>query len=116
MAKTYNERAGAEFEAAFTDADRNIVAPTTVHHKLLCLTTDETVINWTADNILTDTDDLGNITRYYVSIVIPGSANAIQKSSNRQEQKQLIVVADKDLAGEYSETYTYYVTKVRGRT
>jgi hypothetical protein len=108
MSGTYNELEGAQFEASFED-EGEPTAPATVHYKLACLTTETTLIDWTLANVLSETDDFGNITRYYVTINIPGSANAIQKSANKREQKQLIIVANKDEDNEFNLATQYYV-------
>jgi hypothetical protein len=108
MSSTYNEMEGAQFEASFED-EGDPSAPSTVHYKLACLTSETTLIDWTLANVLSETDDLGNITRYYVTINIPGSANAIQKTQNKRELKQLIVAANKDAANEFNLVTQYYV-------
>jgi len=112
---TINERTGMEIEARFFDADDAPTAPTTVHWQLICDTTNQTVQDWTLVASTQEVDEFGQITGVRVDIQIPGPLNAIQKNGNRKELKRLIVAANKDEAGEYSEEYAYYVRNLPGR-
>lgn len=111
MAEVYDERQGAEITAYF-EGQGIPVLPTSVHHRLYCLTTNQEVIGFTEDTVNVAVDDSG-ITRYYTSILIPGSANTIRKSSNARELKELMVIADKDTDREYSQRFQYYVLNTK---
>ena len=110
-----NEKSGREFTAAFFDAGYNASLPATVHYWLDCETTGTVLIDWTAITPEMGVDANGSDIAT-ATIVIPGSASAIQKSTNRQELKTLLVVSDKDTDGEFSQTYQYYVRNLRGRS
>jgi hypothetical protein len=111
MAQIYNEHAGVEVTSYF-EGGGVPTNPTTVHWRLDCVTTDTALIDWTEQGVSVEVDESGT-TRYYVVILIPGSANVIQKTANKQELKEVTIVADKDQDREFSETYQYYVKNTK---
>lgn len=89
--------------------------PATAHWRLDCVTSDKTLVGWTAASVQSQSNAFGLI-ESWITIEIPGSVNAIQDESNKREEKQVLIVADRDTDREYSEVVPYYVRQVRGRT
>src|SRR5574343_212121 len=111
---TFNEHAGFEFRAEFEDSAHRATYPTTAHWKLYDVTNGQTLQDWTAASVAQETDSDGSV-HYYIDAEVPGTLHVIQTTGRRREQTRLIVVADKDLGGEFSEEFGYYVRKVPGR-
>lgn len=110
-----NERSGIEVRAFFADAYDVPTVPSTVHWRLDCETTSKEIQGFVEVTPTTITDASG-ISEVYVSITVPGSLNAIQDNRNWRELKTVLIVANKDQDGEYSEPYQYYVKNLRGRS
>jgi hypothetical protein len=116
MTPTYNEKAGVELKARFYEQDQRTPAvPNSIHYRIDCETTNQTLLDWTELSPSTIADAV-KLLEVYVEIDIPGSLNAIQKDRNSRELKKVLVVSNKDTASEYSEEYEYYVRNVRGRS
>jgi hypothetical protein len=116
MTPTYNEKAGVELKARFYAQDQRTPAvPSTIHYRLDCDSTNQTLVDWT-ELVPTLIADAVRLLEVYVEIDIPGSLNAIQKDRNSRELKKVLVVSNKDTASEFSEEYEYYVRNVRGRS
>lgn len=111
---TFNEHTGLEFRAEFEDSAHRPTYPTTAHWRLYNKTTKQVVRDWYEGTIEQETSSDG-ATHYFVSAEVPGTLNVIQKFGNSRELYSLIVVADKDLGGEYSQELEYYIRKVAGR-
>lgn len=111
----YNEHSGVEIEAAFFDAAGNPTQPNTVYWRLDCETTNTVLQDFTELTVSAEPAADGSYC-YCAQIDIAGSLNAIQKNKHAQEQKKLLVVANKDAAGEFSQEYRYVVKNLRGRS
>ena len=109
-----NERSGLEFKAYFETVPDVPAIPTSVHWRLRCATSDQTLLDWTVAAPVTVTEN-GVITGVYAVIDVPGSLNAIIDRTNRREIKELQVVAGKDTDREYSEVLAWYVRRMDGR-
>ncbi len=111
----YNEKSGVEVTASFTDSTNEGTIPPTVHWNLVCKTTLKTLQEDTEVFPVAVVDESGVLT-CTVEIEIPGSLNAIQRNANKRELKELLVIANKDLSGEFSQGYEYYVVNKQGRS
>jgi hypothetical protein len=95
------EKSQLAVTARFLTADV-LTAPTNVYYRLDCLTTCQTIQDWTS----VSADD-------EVDLTLTASQNAIQCQDNEVERKQLTVAADYNLATEYRETFEYDVLNIR---
>ena len=111
----HNEKSGVEITADFFDASGTPTLPTTAHYWVGCKTTNKQLLDFTSTTIQSETTPAGD-TRYFSTVNIPGSLNAIQSNRNRQEVKTVLIVANKDLDGEYSQEYQYVVRNLQGRS
>ena len=111
----YNERNGVEFKAHFADAYDTPTIPSTVHWRLDCETTN-TVLQGDTEIAAETLSDESGVVDVFASIEVPGALNAIQNNRNAKELKTLLVIADKGMSSEYSQTYQYYVKNLRGRS
>ena len=111
--RLYNERSGVEFDAWFENNAGTPALPTTVHYRLMCVTNDQAMVDWTLVAADTLYGDNGAIQGIRAHIQVPGSANRL--ISERREVKELQVVADKDLDSEYSEVLQYGVVSMGRR-
>lgn len=110
----YNEKSAVEVEATFLDAFGRPTSPATVHWRLNCETTGKVLQDWTAASVSTDAET--GRARYYLELEIPGALNAMQNPRSTRETKALIIVANKDAAGEFSQDYRYMVRNLPGRS
>lgn len=95
---SYNEGAGIEWTATFTDERYQPAVPGTVHWRLTCEHCDKVLKDWTQVAASLNAD--GTVTAY---IEVPGSVVTLCDRRNQREPKKLLVVSDKDTAREYSE-------------
>jgi hypothetical protein len=116
MKKVFNELSGVELEVRFTAADDGPSIPETVHWRLDCATTGQSLQEWTEETPVVVMDDLcTSVAKCYVEIEIAGSLNVIQNDRNSREDKVLMVVADKDGDREFSQTLVYSIKNTRQR-
>lgn len=111
----FNERNGVEIRFHFSDAADSPTIPATVHWRLDCETTGRVIQGDTEVTPVPVLDETGLID-CYVTVEVPGSLNAIQSNGNARELKTLLVIANKDQDGEYSQAYQYYIKNLRGRS
>ena len=111
----YNERSGVEINATFYDSVGTPTLPATVEYRVDCATTLKALLGWTTATVTAETNPAGEVV-YSTVIEIPGSVNAIQTNRNRQEVKNVLIVADRDRTSEYSQEYSYVVRNVQGRS
>lgn len=111
----YNEKQGVEFVATFFDAHQQPTLPSVVEWRLDCDATGTVLQDYTSVAV-TSVVGTDGATLYQSSITVPGPLNAIQKQSNTQEVKKLLVVANRDQDGEVSKEYSYIVRNLRGRS
>ena len=109
--RVYAEHSGNEFNAFFESLPGNATIPNSAQWKLLCVTTDKVLQDWTALTPVVESDGT-NIQSCYVTVNIPGSLNVIQSYSNPREQKRLLICADKDTDREYMQERDYYVKRL----
>ena len=110
----YNEHSGVEVTAEFKSLAAP-VNPGTVHWRLNCETTKKLLQDWTEVIADVETSVGGVVTSSTARIAVDGSLNVIQSDKNKMEKKVMLVVAAKDLPGEYSQTYEYYIRNLQGR-
>lgn len=79
--------------------------PDTVHYKLVCLTTDTVLVDWTT---LTPAASL--------DLEIGSSLNRIIDDANPAERKELTVEANQDTERAWNQVATYRVLNGRGRS
>ena len=99
-------REGSAFTATAYFRDRATSAastPTNVYYRIDCLTTAQTVTDWTAATPGASED-----------IAITATENAIRSDGNQYELKQLTVAADYGLATQVTESVTWTVTNTFG--
>lgn len=111
----FNEKSGVEFTAHFSDTQNSPTIPSTVHWNHWCETNKREV---SADALITPVIDSGEsgIVDVYASIEVPGWDNALINPNNARELRTILVIADKGLSSEVSQTYQYYVKNLRGRS
>ncbi len=112
---SYNENNGVELTFEYTDASGVPTYPETVEYRVDCETTKKELMGFTPAAVETETFPDGT-SRYYSEVTIPGSVNAIQWSRSKQEVKVVLVVCDRGLPNERSETYRYVVKNLQGRS
>ncbi len=96
---TFNELTSLRVQARFRNRTLPI-SPTTVHYKLLNLTRNQTVIDWTE---VTPSAD--------VSIEI--DAQLLTVSGRREEIYEITIASDKDTADQVTQERTWKVTNRR---
>lgn len=111
-----NEKKSVDWVITLIDADGSAAVPTTVEWRLVCSETSTVLQAWTTLTPTITYGDDGNPAETTVSIAIPGSLNAMQTTTKPQERKALIIVADRDLAGEWNKEIEYTVIRLKART
>jgi hypothetical protein len=111
----FNERAGVEVIADFSDSFGLPTIPPTAHWRLDCDTTGVVLQDSTEVTPTAVTDETG-LSRVYATVNVPGSLNAIQNNRNSREKKTLWIIAAMGTDREFSEVYEYWVMNRRGRT
>ena len=105
---------GYRWRAVFKDEEETPVVPNTVHWRLDCATTGQTVRDWTSVAAQFTTDDFGVTTEAYAVIDVPAGDNAIQSGCNSRELKRLLVATNKDTDNERKGQVSYYVLNLQG--
>jgi hypothetical protein len=117
MKHIVNEKNAKRIVAWLVDDDTGEpVYPATLEWRIDCATTGQTLQDFTATPVTTVTDEVGTVTKYQTTIVVPASLNAIQDRCNRQELKKVLIVANRDLDSEWSTEVEYYVKNKQGRS
>ena len=104
---TYSERSGVEFTAVFEDVRGAPTLPTTVHWRLVGEQSGLVLQDWT------QVTPYLNGTDVEAFIEVPGTVTNLSSPTLQRELLTLLVVADKDQAGEYSEPYQFYIRRTR---
>jgi hypothetical protein len=107
---TFPQKSGFEGNFAFESVTGEAAMPTTAHWRITCDHTGQTVQDWTAGTLTTETSG-GAVTRVSVTVEVPGTVNVLCDTGNARESHTLTVVADKDTDREYSEDFGYYVKR-----
>ena len=112
---TINESSGFSLDVSVLD---NGIAsqPTTLEWRLVCVSTDDTLQDWTTIAPTLSYDANGAIIAVTAELTIPGTLNALQTSGLAQEEKAVIVVADRGLATEWSTEGQYFVVRLQARS
>ena len=113
---TVNESSGFALDVSVLDAGGTASQPSTLEWRLLCVSTDATLQNWTAITPTLAYDANGAIIAVTAELSIPGTLNALQTSGLAQEEKAVIVVADRGLATEWSTEGQYFVVRLQARS
>lgn len=101
----FNERSNFTFTAYFRTRSTGAAAtPTTVHYKLVNLSADKTVQDWTTISAAAN-----------ISQQIVGSLNQIEVDYHPSERMELLVAADKGADDEVIGSAYYKIMNVRGR-
>jgi len=112
--KIINERSSFDYPVRWLDEEGKPFAPSTVHWRVWCETSEKAVSGWAAATTVTETDELGQVTGYRSDITVTSPLNVLQSSDNDKEFKRLVVVANKDANDELPEGFPYIVRKVPG--
>jgi hypothetical protein len=112
--KTIHQKSALELRAVFTTQSGGPAVPTTAHWRVWCLETDEALTDWAQVTVSQKRNEFGEITEAYALVVVPGSVH-VKQTSKSVERKQVVIVADKDLATEYTKPVPYSVRGVKGR-
>ena len=111
--RTYNEGDGVEFIATFADASGDPAAPSNVYWRLDCVTSNQTLQDWT---LLTPTiayDEFGSPSSVTVQVDIPSSLNAIVSDANRRETKELTIAAGLNTDRQKTKSLQYAIVNRR---
>lgn len=101
---TWKERSQIVVGARFRDrATADEVTPTNVQYRLDCLTTGQSILDWTS---VTPGET--------VSITVTPTQNAIVSDCNAHERKQLTVAADYGLTTQFVESIDWEITNLQG--
>ena len=110
-----NESSGFSLDVSVLD-DGIASQPTTLEWRLVCVSTDDTLQDWTAITPTLSYDANGAIIAVTAELTIPGTLNALQTSGLAQEEKAVIVVADRGLSTEWSAEGQYFVVRLEARS
>ena len=111
-----NELSAFTLTVNLLEADRTAAVPSTLHWRLECLETENTLQDWTSATITTTTDDDGNIAESEATIEVASTLNAMQTTGKKVEKKALVMAADKDLSTEYNDEFVYEVERLNARS
>lgn len=78
-------------------------APTTVRYKVVCLSTGNTMVDWTSSTPATS-----------VTLPMTSAANAVNANWRPYERRELTVQANAGLSTQYAATYRWLVTNPLG--
>ncbi len=100
----WKERSQITVGARFRDrALADEVTPTNVKYRLDCLTTGQSIADWTS---VTPGET--------VSVTVTPTQNAIVNGCNTHERKQLMIAADYGLATQFVESIEWEISNLRG--
>lgn len=102
------------WRAVFKDEQESPLVPNTVHWRLDCASTRQTVRDWTVVGAQATYDDFGQLEEAYAVIEIPAGDNAIRSSCNTREVKRLLVATNRGTDYERKEQVTYEVVNLQG--
>ena len=97
---SHPERSGLELEFYPKDVDGVPSTPENCRWRLVCKTTDEVVQDWT---------DVAPSSTVYVTV--PGTLTGMRNRSSARELWSVVLVANYDLANEFSGEADFYVTR-----
>ena len=109
--RTYNSGDGFELRAEFEDAAESPTYPQSAKWRVVCVTNETVLQDWTVVPVQTDLDDQGNVLAYYALIDVPGTLNVLQNTANAKEAKKVEIAAELSGARQYSDEYAYYVRR-----
>jgi hypothetical protein len=111
---TVNESSGFALDVSVLDASGAASQPTTLEWRLVCASTDTTLQDWATITPTLSYDANGAVIAVTAALTVPGPLNALQTGAD-QEQKAVIVVADRGLSTEWSAEGQYFVVRLEAR-
>jgi len=111
---TVNQNSGFALDVAVFDENNVAGQPSTLEWRVVCVSTDRTLQDWASISPTLSYDANGAVIAVTAALTVPGPLNALQTSAD-QEQKAVIVVADRGLSTEWSVEGEYYVVRLEAR-